>query len=86
MKKIRKIIIGTHNRGKYKEIANLLPIRIKKYSPNRIKNIFGAWLKNLFLLPVKNEKRETKKKKIFENGPKTPKSEKRLYFSAHSWN
>ena len=37
MKKIRKIIIGTHNRGKYKEIANLLPIRIKKYSPNYFK-------------------------------------------------
>ena len=33
MKKIRKILIGTNNYGKYKEISNLLPKYIKKYSP-----------------------------------------------------
>ena len=33
MKKIRKILIGTNNYGKYKEISNLLPKNIKKYSP-----------------------------------------------------
>ena len=31
MKKIRKILIGTNNYGKYKEISNLLPKNIKKY-------------------------------------------------------
>ena len=33
MQKIRKILIGTNNYGKYKEISNLLPKNIKKYSP-----------------------------------------------------
>ena len=33
MKKIKKIIIGTHNQGKFKEISNLLPSYIKKLSP-----------------------------------------------------
>ena len=33
MKKIRKIIVGTNNNGKYKEICDLLPNVIKKYSP-----------------------------------------------------
>jgi len=33
MKKINKILIGTHNRGKFKEISHLLPKRIKKFSP-----------------------------------------------------
>jgi XTP/dITP diphosphohydrolase len=33
MKKIKEIIIGTNNKGKYKEISNLLPVKIKKYSP-----------------------------------------------------
>ena len=33
MKKIKEIIIGTNNNGKYKEICNLLPDEIKKYSP-----------------------------------------------------
>ena len=33
MKKIKKILIGTHNTGKYKEISALLPKRLKKISP-----------------------------------------------------
>ena len=36
MNKIRKIIIGTNNIGKYKEICNLLPKKIKKYSPREL--------------------------------------------------
>ena len=33
MSKIKKIIIGTNNVGKYREICNLLPSEIEKYSP-----------------------------------------------------
>ena len=33
MNKIKKILIGTNNDGKYKEICDLLPDKIKKYSP-----------------------------------------------------
>ena len=33
MKKIRKILIGTHNKGKFKEISYLLSKKIKKISP-----------------------------------------------------
>ena len=33
MDKIKKIIIGTNNKGKYKEICDLLPNKLKKYSP-----------------------------------------------------
>ena len=33
MGKIKEIIIGTNNEGKYKEICNLLPNKVKKYSP-----------------------------------------------------
>ena len=33
MKKINKIIVGTHNNGKFKEICNLLPKSITKISP-----------------------------------------------------
>ncbi len=35
MKKIRRIIIGTNNEGKYREIYDLLPSNIKKYSPKK---------------------------------------------------
>ena len=35
MVKIKKIIIGTNNVGKYKEIYDLLPRGIQKYSPKR---------------------------------------------------
>ena len=33
MTKIKEILIGTNNTGKYKEISDLLPKNIKKYSP-----------------------------------------------------
>lgn len=33
MEKIKKIIIGTNNQGKFDEISSLLPLDIKKYSP-----------------------------------------------------
>ena len=36
MKKINKILIGTHNKGKFKEISYLLPKRIKKISPTKL--------------------------------------------------
>ena len=31
---MKKILIGTHNKGKFKEISFLLPKKLKKYSPN----------------------------------------------------
>ena len=37
MDKITEIIIGTNNQGKYKEICDLLPNKIKKYSPKEFK-------------------------------------------------
>ena len=37
MEKIREIIIGTNNDGKYREICALLPKKIKKYSPKTYK-------------------------------------------------
>ncbi len=36
MNKITEIIIGTNNQGKYKEISDLLPKKIKKYSPTEL--------------------------------------------------
>ena len=36
MNKIKEIIIGTNNQGKYKEICDLLPANIKKYSPKKL--------------------------------------------------
>ena len=36
MKKIEKIIIGTHNQGKFKEIHDLLPQKIIKISPKQL--------------------------------------------------
>ena len=36
MKKIKGIIIGTNNQGKYREICDLLPYNIKKYSPKKM--------------------------------------------------
>ena len=33
MNKIKEILIATNNEGKYREISNLLPNKIKKYSP-----------------------------------------------------
>tara|TARA_B100000427_G_C15464050_1_gene575408 strand:+ start:122 stop:727 length:606 start_codon:yes stop_codon:yes gene_type:complete len=37
MKKIFKILIGTHNKGKFKELSYLLPKRLKKVSPIKLK-------------------------------------------------
>ena len=37
MKKIEKILIGTLNIGKYKEIRDLLPKKVKKYYPQEFK-------------------------------------------------
>ena len=34
---MKKILIGTHNRGKFKEISYLLPKKIKKISPIKLK-------------------------------------------------
>ena len=36
MYKIDKILIGTHNKGKFKEISDLLPKTIKKISPSEL--------------------------------------------------
>ena len=36
MNKIQEIVIGTNNEGKYKEICDLLPSKIKKYSPKEL--------------------------------------------------
>jgi XTP/dITP diphosphohydrolase len=37
MDKIKEIIVGTNNDGKYKEICDLLPDSVKKYSPKEFK-------------------------------------------------
>ena len=37
MQKIKELIVGTNNEGKYKEICALLPKEIKKYSPKEFK-------------------------------------------------
>jgi len=37
MDKIKEILIGTNNVGKYKEICGLLPKKVKKYSPKDFK-------------------------------------------------
>ena len=34
---MRKILIGTHNKGKFNEIANLITKKIKKISPIMLK-------------------------------------------------
>ncbi len=35
MIKIKEILVGTNNQGKYKEICDLLPKNVKKYSPKK---------------------------------------------------
>ena len=42
MKKIEKIIIGTHNQGKFREIADLLPNSIKKISPKFVLSFISS--------------------------------------------
>ena len=36
MQKINKILIGTHNKGKFIEISDLLPKNIEKISPIKL--------------------------------------------------
>ena len=36
MKKINEILIGSNNKGKFKEISDLLPEKIKKISPKQL--------------------------------------------------
>ena len=33
MAKLKKILIGTNNKGKYSEISSLLPKKLRKHSP-----------------------------------------------------
>ena len=42
MDKIKKILIGTNNTGKYREISDLLPKKIQKYSPKNFKILSPA--------------------------------------------
>jgi len=35
MKKINEILVGTHNKGKFRELSFLLPKKLKKFSPKR---------------------------------------------------
>ena len=37
MKKNKIILIGTNNKGKFKELSYLLPKRLKKISPSKLK-------------------------------------------------
>ena len=37
MSKISKILVGTHNQGKFKEISYLISKKIKKISPQSLK-------------------------------------------------
>ena len=37
MEKIKEILVGTNNTGKYKEICDLLPKKLIKYSPKKFK-------------------------------------------------
>ena len=36
MKKIKEILIGTNNQGKFREIEDLLPKKINKFSPKKL--------------------------------------------------
>jgi XTP/dITP diphosphohydrolase len=36
MNKITKVLVGTNNKGKYREICDLLPIRVEKLSPKKL--------------------------------------------------
>ena len=36
MYKIDKILIGTHNKGKFREISDLLPKKVEKISPEEL--------------------------------------------------
>ena len=54
MNKIKEIIIGTNNEGKYKEICDLLPNKVKKHSPKEFdilspKEIGKSYEENSFI-------------------------------------
>ena len=53
MKKISEILIGTHNKGKFKELSYLLPKRLKKISPSKLKIKPPKETKKSFLLNSK---------------------------------
>ena len=36
MDQIKEILVGTNNEGKYREICDLLPKEVKKYSPKEL--------------------------------------------------
>ena len=43
---MKKILIGTHNQGKFKEIAYLIKKKIKKVSPISLQIKFWNWILN----------------------------------------
>jgi len=54
MNKIKEILIGTNNKGKYREICSLLPKELKKYSPKEFnipspKETGNSFKKNSFI-------------------------------------
>ena len=54
MNKIKEILIGTNNSGKYREISALLPKNIKKYSPYKLnistpKETGNSFIENSFI-------------------------------------
>ena len=63
MLKINKILIGTHNDGKFKEICDLLPKKIIKISPKDLNLIFNQKLSENILLDVRT-KEECSESKI----------------------
>ena len=38
IKKINKLVLGTNNQGKVREISKLLPKKIKLYTPQKVKS------------------------------------------------
>ena len=56
MNKIKEILVGTNNDGKYKEICDLLPNKVTKHSPKKL-NILtpketGKVLRKIHLLKL----------------------------------
>ena len=41
MDQIKEILVGTNNEGKYREICDLLPKEVKKYSPKEFKYCYS---------------------------------------------
>ena len=68
MGKIKEIIIGTNNKGKYKEIWDLLPNKLKKYSPKEFnisspKETGGTFEENSLIKASHFSKKTNKMKK-----------------------